>query len=243
MAQAIPDELFKELSAAFERDPWINTHQYPVSADSEDGKLVLSGKVENIAAKRRAAALAEQLVAGRWPIVDLIRRVPTEPMQDLELRNAVVNRLSTEPVFSNYTLRTEVRGRVETVRDAGSDAHEMLLEIGDGAVKLRGSVGSLTHQRLAEVLVWWEYGCETVENELQVNPPQQGTDNEITDAVRMVLEKDPLINASQLRVGTAGGIVHLDGFVANETEKKFAVLDAWYVRGVWDVLDRIEVQG
>ena len=71
-------------------------------------------------------------------------------------------------------------------------------------------------------------------------PLENDNDNEITDAVRMVLEKDPLVHASQIRIGTAGGIVALDGSVASQEEKRLAVLDAWYVPGVWDVVDRIE---
>ena len=242
MPETIPNEVLKELTATLENDPWINMHKYPVMVCSKEGRVVLDGKVENIAAKRRALALAQQLVGDRWPLMDLLRRVPTKPMKDLELRNELVERLSTEPVFTEYTLRTEVGGEVETIHDAGPGAYEILVHIHNGAVRLIGSVGSLTHQRLAEVLVWWSYGCETVDNQLEVTPPEKDTDNEITDAVRMVLEKDPLVHASQLRVGTAGGIVHLDGSVASEEERKFAVLDAWCVRGVWDVLDRIETR-
>jgi osmotically-inducible protein OsmY len=46
-----------------------------------------------------------------------------------------------------------------------------------------------------------------------------------------------------LLVGTAGGVVVLNGSVASEEEKSLAILDAWYVPGVADVVDRIEERG
>jgi osmotically-inducible protein OsmY len=241
MPESISEQVLKELQAQFERDPWINIHKYPIVVRTEKECMVLDGKVEDIAAKRRAMVLAQQLVRDRWPILDQLRRVPTKPMEDHELRDAVVRKLSTEPVFTEYTFHTEVAGEVETIHDAGPNAYDIFAHINDGAVTLTGSVSSLTHQRLAEVLVWWVYGCEALNNQLRVTPAENDTDNEITDAVRMVLEMDPLVHAGQLRVGTAASIVHLDGSVASEVEKKFAVLDAWCVRGVSDILDRVEV--
>ncbi len=241
MSEPSLDEVIDELSAAFERDKWINTHKFPIKIRARNGTIVLEGKMENIAAKRRALALARQTVKGRWPIDDLLRREPIKPMGDLELRDEVAAKLSTEPVFAEYTLRTHTHGNTETIRDAGAGAPEIVAHIDNGSVKLTGSVGSLSHNRLAEVLVWWSYGCETLDNQLEVTPPEEDNDNEITDAVRMVLEKDPLVHAGQIRAGTAGGIVELDGLVASDAEKKFAVLDAWSVPGVWDVFDRIEV--
>ena len=60
--------------------------------------------------------------------------------------------------------------------------------------------------------------------------------------VRMVLEKDPLVHATQLRVGTAAGVVEMRGLVASEEERDLALSDAWYVPDVWDVVDHIEVR-
>ena len=91
--------------------------------------------------------------------------------------------------------------------------------------------------------MWWTDGCEFVENHLQIVPPGLDNDNEISDAIRCVLEKDPLVHASQLQIGTAGGVVYLNGCLANETEKKLAIRDAWYVPGVADVVDRNQARG
>ena len=58
----------------------------------------------------------------------------------------------------------------------------------------------------------------------------------------MVLEKDPMVHATQLCVGTAAAVVEMRGLVASEEERDLALRDAWYVPGVWDVVDHIEVR-
>lgn len=236
------DEAVNKLFAAFELDEWINMHRFPIKIRVEDGRLVLEGRVENVATKRRAVALAEQIVKQRWSIEDRLRREPVEVMGDRELRDEIMKRLSTEPVFSGYTLRARTAKKIETIHDGGPGAYEILVHVDGAAVSLTGSVGSLSHRRFAEALVWWASGCETVDNQLEVTPPEEDNDNEITDAVRMVLEKDPLVQAEQVHIGTAGGVVNLEGLVTSEAAKKFAALDAWSVPGVRNVSDRIKVK-
>ncbi len=58
----------------------------------------------------------------------------------------------------------------------------------------------------------------------------------------MVLEKDPLVHSSQLAIHTAGGVVEMQGSPGKQGRKKIAVMDAWYVPGVSDVVDRIETR-
>ncbi|HXG21706.1 MAG TPA: BON domain-containing protein [Methylomirabilota bacterium] len=61
----------------------------------------------------------------------------------------------------------------------------------------------------------------------------------LTDAVRLVLEKDPFVNADQIRVSTRNSVVTLEGLVANDTERDMAEFDAWYVFGVNRVINKL----
>lgn len=137
------------------------------------------------------------------------------------------------------------RGQLETLRVGRSDWGEQRIEIEvrEGTVILAGQVLSLTHRRLAEVLAWWAAGCERVENLLHVVPPEQETDDELTDAIRLVLEKDPLVRPDALKVTVRDGVVTLEGGLASDDERLLAVQDVWYVPGVQDVVDRIAVSG
>ncbi|MGM0553535.1 MAG: BON domain-containing protein [Pseudomonadota bacterium] len=236
------NDLVARLSAAFERDAWINQHRYPVKIRAVDGRVALEGTLENVAAKRRALALTQQIVGDAGLIDDYLRRDPKERMGDRQLRNEVVQRMATESVFARYTLGSHTGDKFEVVHDGGPDSYQIEVWVDAGAVTLNGVVESLSHRRLAESLAWWAHGCETVDNQLAVTPPQEDADDEITDAVRIVLEKDPAVHAEQLRVGTAAAVVHLDGLVATTAERQAALLDAWSVEGVWNVVDRIEVR-
>ncbi len=236
------DDLLKQVTAALERDVRVNAHQWPITTRIQNEQLVLAGKVENIAAKKVARTLAQQ-IAGAWPVDDQLRVTPAEPKEDKALRDAVLNNLLQEPSLRECSLRVQAYEGLELIRDVQNDAGGVIeLDIHGGVITLSGHVVSLTHRRLTEVLAWWTSGCEAVINRLEVVPPENDNDGELADAVRIVLEKDPLVHASELVAHVQDGVVTLQGYVANAEEKKFAALDAWYTLGVRDVVDRIEVR-
>ena len=101
----------------------------------------------------------------------------------------------------------------------------------DGIVTLNGSIPGLTSKRLAGVMAWWVPGVRDVVNGLEVDPPEEDNPDMIEEAVRVALEKDPLVNASQLRVG-----VRKTWAVTAKAESEAAERDAWCVFGVDNVL-------
>ncbi|BBA36374.1 transport-associated protein [Methylocaldum marinum] len=246
------NDRIKAILADLEHDTRVNLHDYPIRIGVEDGAVVLEGKVADIAAKRIAHAVAYRH-ADNSPVVDRLRiAVPSSGM-DGGLRDEVVNLLQQEPVFRDCGLYVRENDRLETVRVGRSEWPErsegdwgeqrIELEVKDGTVTLSGNVLSLSHRRFAEVLAWWAAGCESVANRLHVVPPEQETDGELADAVLMVLEKDPLVHQPQLYISAEHGTVTLEGYLPSEEERHMAVLDAWYVSGVRDVVDRIQVPG
>jgi osmotically-inducible protein OsmY len=116
------------------------------------------------------------------------------------------------------------------------------IDVEDGVVTLNGQVPSLAHKRLAGALAWWVPGSRDVINGLEEVPPEEDNDNELTEAVRLVLEKDPLVKARPIAVSCKGAVVTLEGVVHTEVMKQMAERDAWYVLGVRDVVNRIGVQ-
>jgi osmotically-inducible protein OsmY len=99
-------------------------------------------------------------------------------------------------------------------------------------VTLDGQVPSLSHKRLAGVLAWWVPGVRDVVNGIAVEPPQADNDGEITDAVRLVLDKDRFVPAEQIRVRKHQRVVMLECVVLSDSIKKMAEFDAWYIFGV-----------
>ena len=115
------------------------------------------------------------------------------------------------------------------------------VDVNNGMVDLEGTVPSLSHKRLAGVLAWWVPGSADVINSLEVNPPEEDSDEEITEAVVLALEKDILVNHSNIKVTTKNWVVTLDGAVHSEPAKNAAEDDAWYVWGVNEVKSRLKV--
>ena len=66
-------------------------------------------------------------------------------------------------------------------------------------------------------------------------------DDAIALAVRMALEMDPLVDASQIRVVSRADTVTLTGLVWSGAERQCAENDAWSVFGVGDIDNRLLV--
>lgn len=234
-------DIARELLAALELDPRIDTRLFPIEVLEQDDRLVLRGMVANIATKKLSLRIAQR-ICGACPVLDRLH-VLASKMENRQIQAEVVNALMFDPTFADYGVRAQNESGFEVWRVTRS-AHEENIDISvdDGVVVLVGRVGSLAHRRLAEVLVWWTAGCELVENRLRVVPPEKEGDNELSDAIRMVLEKDPLVHARQISVDVKHGEVTLNGFVASDEERRLAVLDAWYVPGVREVVDKIQAR-
>lgn len=234
--------VIKEVLAALEREPRVNLHGFSIRVEYDDGTLTLIGETEGVAAKKLALELAAA-VPGVTGIVDRLRVAPAEMMEDGTIRDHVGDALVAEPAFLEYTVRALVKGALKPLRELLKPSGVIEVEVTDGVVILNGRAGSLSHKRLAGVLAWWVPGSRDVVNGLEVVPPMDDNDDEVADAVRLVLEKDPFVNASQVRVSCRNYTVTLDGVVPREKERDMAEADAWYVFRVNRVENRLEVRG
>ncbi len=235
------ERIVKEVCAVLEREQRIDLHGYPVVVGFSDGVLTLEGDMESIAAKKIALELAAA-VPGVGGIVDRLRIAPSEKMEDGAIRDHVCDAFAAEPAFMEVAIRALVKGKLEAIREAPPGATSAIeVEVSDGVVTLNGEVGSLSHKRLAGVLAWWVPGSRDVINGLEMVPPMQDNDDELTDAVRLVLEKDPFVNASQIRVTCRSYTVTLDGVVSRPKEREMAEADAWYVFQVDKVINNLVV--
>jgi|HigsolmetaGSP11D_1036233.scaffolds.fasta_scaffold00276_12 Predicted periplasmic or secreted lipoprotein len=226
----------KAVRAALERDPDINPHRDRIKIRCEGGTLRLEGEVENIAVKRRALQVARSAVPG-VPVEDRLLLRVQHPRADRELLKAVLDALYSEPVFREFVINAY------DGRQPPPDADNWLaVEIEGHRVILHGQAWSLSHRRMAEVLAWWVPGTGDVENRIRVQPPEQDADAEITDAIGLVFDKDPSLDAQEIKVTTRNGEVTLEGAVRNEVNARMAVYDCWYVPGVHAVHNRLHIR-
>lgn len=236
------DRILKAVRAAFEHESRINLHRFPIHMDWNNDVLTLEGEVENIAAKKVAMELAAA-VPGVTGIVDRLHMVPAVPMGDGAILDAVRNALVGEPALRHCTIRVKAKGTVETVREAYPEERGIIeISVNHGVVLLDDHVASLMQKRLAGVLAWWIPGCRDVINGLGVEPPEEDSDEEMTEAVRLVLEKNPLVQADHIQVSTKRAIVTLEGLVLTKAQQLIAEFDAWYVFGVDKVVNNLKAQ-
>ena len=236
------EKVLGKVRAALESEARIHFRDRPVTLSFADGDLIMEGEVVSVAAKRlalrQAAAIPEVL-----DIIDRLHVAPAQAMGDKEIREHVRNKLLQEGGFRNCTIRETIKGEVLTVREAERETEGDITVTVDeeGVVTLTGTVPGMAQKRLAGVLAWWVPGSRDVINGLGVEPPEPDRSGELSDTVRLVLEKDPFVNAGQIRIGVKDNVVRLTGLVPTESERDMAEKDAWYVFGVDDVENRIEI--
>jgi osmotically-inducible protein OsmY len=233
--------LLERVRQALRADTRIGFDEQPIVLTLSDGNPVIEGELADVAAKRRALRKVAEIIEGGF-IIDRLHIRPATPMEDGTIRDLVRDALLEEPALSQCRVREFVKGDLETVRDPPDATGTIDIRVEKGVVTLDGDVTGLAQKRLAGVLAWWVPGSRDVINGLGVTPPEADNDFEIADAVRLVLEKDPFVNAGQLRVGAANAVVTLDGIVPTDAERDMAEHDAWYVFGVENVVNRVAVR-
>jgi len=240
--QADPGKVIERIRAALEKETRINLHGYPIKLAFTGNDLVLTGELETVAAKKLALELAATLAPG-VALVDRLRVKPAQSMSDAELRDHVIKVLLDEPALEHCLLHSRLPQQLQTHRnEVAEPVGTIVVEVRDGVVTLNGEVPSLSHKRVAGVLAWWVPGCRDLVNGLAEVPAQQDNDDELTDAVRLALEKDPFVNATKIQVSSKDGVVTVDGLVPNETMQRMAEHDAWFVFGVRDVVNKVQVK-
>jgi osmotically-inducible protein OsmY len=235
------EHMLKDIHAALEHGAHLDPHAWPVRVDVSGATVTLEGEVADIVAKRRAVDQVAK-VAGVNGVVDRLRVRPVERRSDGEVGAVLADLLTGDKELVNVSVRMLENGKAHVMHDAGPDgAGAIEYEVRDGVVTLTGRVISLSHKRIAGVMAWWVPGSVEVVNKIEVVPAEQDNDDEIIDALRLVLETDPFVPAGQVRVTSRNGVVTLDGYVPNAQDRELAEHDAWYTLGVRGVVNNIKV--
>lgn len=198
----------------------IDLRKTRIDVRLEGRSLMMEGRVKNVADKKRALSAAMS-ITGVDGVIDRLRVRPSARMTDAEIQRHVADALGDEPTLTSFVIKADV--------DLG-------------VVDLEGQVGSLAHKRLAGVFAWWVPGVVDVINSIEVVPPEEDNDDEVSDAVKLVLEKDGLVHPSSMGVFARDYAVTLFGSARSDAERDAAEEDAWRVWGVNDVVNNLTVE-
>ena len=132
----------------------------------------------------------------------------------------------------------------QLVWDDRVNANDVMVQIEDGSVKLKGKVPNISAKYAAARDAYMVEGVISVDNQLEVEFPERETiptDMEITSNVsNMLLWSDNVIS-SDIRVKTENGVVTLSGSVNTYWEKMEAEDIAASALGVVDVINLLDV--
>jgi osmotically-inducible protein OsmY len=228
--------------AAIRSEPRIGPHFKPVLFElAEDGTATIAAEVDTVAIKRLAL---ERLAAtpGVMGIIDRLRVKPAMAMSDDGILDHLRKAFYDEPSFRQLAIKERESGEVKLVREAFADTRgEIEIAVKKGVVILNGRVPGLASKRLAGALAWWVPGSRDVINGIAVEPAEEDAPIRLEEAVRIVLDKDPFVDVSQVRVGVRHRTVRLTGAVHSPEARDAAEWDAWYVFGVDDVINEIDI--
>jgi osmotically-inducible protein OsmY len=192
---------------AFEKGVFPND----VDVTTTNGIVTLSGSVDNILAKDRAAKIAESIRG----VIGVINRVEVLPVSrsDEAIRKDILSALMQNPATESYQVSVSVDKAIAT---------------------LSGSVGSYAEQQLVEQVAKEIKGVKEVSNGVAINYLAKRTDAEIAADIASRLRWDIWINGGVIKPVVNDGKVTLTGTVGSEISELQAVDDAW-VNGVSSV--------
>ena len=235
-------DVLDQVRAALRSEPRVRPTEQPIHLALSGKDLTMEGEVDHIAGKKLALECAAR-IPGIETITDRLRVRAATPMGDGEIRDRVRDALLQDTDLSQNTILVSMKNSREVIRAPADATGTVEIRVENGVVTLDGDVIGVGQKRLAGVLAWWVPGTRDVINGLGVSPVDIESEAAVTDAVRLVLEKDPFVNAESITVRTYRTTVVLEGTVPRDGERKLAEDDAWFVFGVDDVVNRLTVEG
>ncbi len=202
-----------------------------INVEVDNGRVRLSGVVGSAAEKSSAFYTAwvtgvsfvddSELKVEWWAKDEDLRQYKNLPRTDDEIKQAIIDAAAYDPRVSTF---------------------DIIPEVDDGHVTLRGVVDNLRAKNAATRLAKNTTGVTDVTNRIKVRwtdiiPEDEEIENDITEA----LEDNAITHAWKIDVGVVNGIATLSGVVDSYLEKQEAEWVASGVPGVIEVNNVITV--
>jgi len=191
-----------EVSAELARDHKFNPAGVIVAVT--DGRVELTGKVDNLISRERSTRIAES-VRGVRTVSNLMELSATQ-RPDLAIQHDVFTALDYNSATAKMPIHADVRA---------------------GIVTLTGTVESWQEKQLAARIADGVRGVRLTQNDLITKYKAKRTDAAIVADVRSRLQWDALVEHDPVNANVTDGQVVLSGSVGSAAEKSRAVVDAW----------------
>jgi len=192
------------------QDPAVVSTRVDVS--TTDGIVTLTGEVDNILAKERAARVAEA-IKGVRSVINRLQVDPATPRSDAQVRRDIEAALLEDPATETYEINPVVQ---------------------DGEVTLTGTVDSYQERELAKKVVKGVRGVRSIDDQIEIQYRQDRSDIETKNEIERMLHWNTYVDNMLIDVDVDDGQVTLSGTVGSAAEKRLAEAAAW-VAGVKSV--------
>jgi osmotically-inducible protein OsmY len=112
---------------------------------------------------------------------------------------------------------------------------------GPQGIELLGTVDDIAQRCRAERVACSAAGSVPLVNRIQLVPFPPRQDGEITRHIQDALQEDPCIHGGQIRIEVRDGNVVLEGGTDSRVTKALISATCWWIPGVRDVDNRLEV--
>jgi len=220
-------EIRNEIIRKLDYDVWVDDEFIDVSV--ENGKVTLSGTVGS--ANEKKNAYFDAWVAGvksvdnsdleveAWAEEEL-KKEQVQPRSDAEIKKAIEDAFLYDPRLLSFKPEVKVE---------------------DGVATLTGTVGNLKAKMAAERDARNTVGVWRVRNLLKVRPNSEVTDEQIAASIRKALDRDPVVERSDVTISVFNKHAYLYGTVHSKFEKKQVKEIARGVKGVTGVSNYVTV--
>jgi len=134
-----------------------------------------------------------------------------------------------------------LRARLVELLRCDPNAFPIALAVEDGSVVMEGSVKSVSMKKRALLAAMETAGFEGVVDRLRVAPSAAMTDAEIGAHLDAAFAGEGALQGVPVTAEIKDGVVDLEGKLTSLTHKRLAGVLAWWVPGVQDVINSIEV--
>lgn len=194
-----------------------------IRVDVSDSRVILTGTVptySNLAQAERDVyeIIGVKSVDNRLAV---LFPVSSPTPADAEIASKVIDMLRWNPTIDD------------------SDVHVTVL---NGSVTLTGDIHSIWEKSRAGYIAINVKGVVGIENRLKVRPLTVVPDDEIRKDIEGSLARNAFIEASDVKVEVADGVVTLSGTVDDDRSRRIAERIASYTDGVVSVDDRLSVR-
>ena len=182
----------------------VALHNKQIDVAVNQGIVTLTGGVDNLMVKERAAKLA-QTIRGVRGVVNTVA-LKTPPRSDGKIRKDVESAL---------------------LYDAATDSYELRADAKDGVVTLSGTVPSYRKQQIAVYVAKGVKGVKAVQDSITIKSKSERPDAEIAAEVRRAIGIDVWLHSSFISSAVKDGVVTLTGTVDNPAQRDRANSLAW----------------